>query len=100
MAEAKGTYIKGDAVYFKDEAARAMISDDYKSTTSYGVGSVCIYNGKLYRATKATTGAWNSASWEAITLSQITNANALVNSSLQIVSFDSSTGELVTKSVS
>lgn len=104
MAEAKGVYISGTQVLFKDKSARDMISQEYKPAETYGVGYVCIYEGKLYTATKQTTGSWDSAAWEETNVGAIVNSpsgiTSLVNSSLQIVSFDATTGELVTKSVS
>lgn len=46
------------------QAVSAMISDTYKTTSTYDVGDLVIYNKKLYRCNTAnTTGAWNASKW-------------------------------------
>lgn len=71
MADAKGAYIGGVPVQFKDAAARAMISDEYNSTETYAKGNLCIYNGKIYEAIKETTGTWDATAWEETTLAKV-----------------------------
>ena len=70
MADAKGAYIGGVPVQFKDAAARAMISDEYNSAETYAKGNLCIYNGKIYEAIKETTGTWDATAWEETTLAK------------------------------
>ena len=71
MADAKGAYIGGVPVQFKDAAARAMISDEYNSAETYAKGNLCIYNGKIYEAIKETTGTWDATAWEETTLAKV-----------------------------
>ena len=71
MADAKGAYIGGVPVQFKDAAARAMISDEYNSAETYAKGNLCIYNGKIYEAIKETTGIWDATAWEETTLAKV-----------------------------
>ena len=71
MADAKGAYIGGVPVQFKDAAARAMISDEYNSAETYARGNLCIYNGKIYEAIKETTGTWDATAWEETTLAKV-----------------------------
>lgn len=71
MADAKGAYIGGVPVQFKDAAARAMISDEYNSAETYAKGNLCIYNGKIYEAIKETTGTWDATAWEETTLAEV-----------------------------
>lgn len=71
MADAKGAYIGGVPVQFKDAAARAMISDEYNSVETYAKGNLCIYNGKIYEAIKETTGTWDATAWEETTLAKV-----------------------------
>ena len=71
MADAKGDYIGGVPVQFKDAAARAMISDEYNSAETYAKGNLCIYNGKIYEAIKETTGTWDATAWEETTLAKV-----------------------------
>ena len=71
MADAKGAYIGGVPVQFKDAAARAMISDEYNSAETYAKGKLCIYNGKIYEAIKETTGTWDATAWEETTLAKV-----------------------------
>ena len=71
MADAKGAYIGGAPVQFKDAAARAMISDEYNSAETYAKGNLCIYNGKIYEAIKETTGTWDATAWEETTLAKV-----------------------------
>ena len=71
MADAKGAYVGGVPVQFKDAAARAMISDEYNSAETYAKGNLCIYNGKIYEAIKETTGTWDATAWEETTLAKV-----------------------------
>ena len=71
MADAKGAYIGGVPVQFKDAAARKMISDEYNSAETYAKGNLCIYNGKIYEAIKETTGTWDATAWEETTLAKV-----------------------------
>ena len=71
MADAKGAYIGGVPVQFKDAVARAMISDEYNSAETYAKGNLCIYNGKIYEAIKETTGTWDATAWEETTLAKV-----------------------------
>ena len=71
MADAKGAYIGGVPVQFKDAAVRAMISDEYNSAETYAKGNLCIYNGKIYEAIKETTGTWDATAWEETTLAKV-----------------------------
>ena len=71
MADAKGAYIGGVPVQFKDAAARAMISDEYNLAETYAKGNLCIYNGKIYEAIKETTGTWDATAWEETTLAEV-----------------------------
>ena len=71
MADAKGAYIGGVPVQFKDAAGRAMISDEYNSAESFAKGNLCIYNGKIYVAIKETTGTWDATAWEETTLAKV-----------------------------
>nr|DAL61355.1 MAG TPA_asm: H-type lectin domain [Caudoviricetes sp.] len=71
MANAKGAYIGGVPVQFKDAAARAMISDEYNSAETYAKGNLCVYNGKIYEAVKETTGTWDATAWEETTLAKV-----------------------------
>lgn len=71
MADAKGAYVGGVPVQFKDAAARAMISDEYNSAETYAKGNLCIYNGKIYEAIKETTGTWDATAWEETTLAEV-----------------------------
>lgn len=45
-----------------------LIASEYDSDTEYAIGDYCIYQGKLYQATSATTGAWDSTAWSADTI--------------------------------
>ena len=71
MAEAKGSYVGGTPVYFKDEKARAMISNEYVPAENYAAGNLCIHEGKLYKATKATTGTWDATAWTETNLAEV-----------------------------
>lgn len=71
MAEAKGSYVGGTPVYFKDEKARAMLSNEYVSAENYAAGNLCIHEGKLYKATKATTGTWDATAWTETNLAEV-----------------------------
>lgn len=82
MADAKGSYIGGAPVLFKDVAARAMISDEYNPAKTYTKGGLCIRNGKVYKAVKETTGDWDATAWEATSLTQIQAENAEAISAL------------------
>ena len=71
MAEAKGSYVGGTPVYFKDEKARAMLSNEYVPAENYAAGNLCIHEGKLYKATKATTGTWDATAWTETNLAEV-----------------------------
>lgn len=71
MAEAKGSYVGGTPVYFKDEKARAMLSNEYVPAENYAAGNLCIHEGKLYKATKATTGTWDATAWTETNLEEV-----------------------------
>lgn len=71
MAEAKGSYVGGTPVYFKDEKARAMLSNEYVPAENYAAGNLCIHEGKLYKATKATTGIWDATAWTETNLAEV-----------------------------
>nr|DAH85009.1 MAG TPA: hypothetical protein [Bacteriophage sp.] len=71
MADAKGAYIGGAPVQFKDAAARKMISDEYNSAETYAKGNLCIYNGKIYEAIKETIGTWDATAWKETTLAEV-----------------------------
>ena len=71
MADAKGAYIGGVQVQFKDAAARAMISDEHNSAETYAKGNLCIYNGKIYEAIKETIGTWDATAWKETTLAEV-----------------------------
>lgn len=53
----------GAAYDFKDSAAlrAASAAPGFSSSTSYSAGDICTYEGKVYRATQAHSGAWNAA---------------------------------------
>lgn len=82
MADAKGAYIGGAPVSFKDVAARAMISDEYNPVKTYAEGGLCIRNGKIYKAAKETTGNWDATAWKETSLTQIQAENAQAISAL------------------
>ena len=47
------------------QAVSAMISDTYKTTSTYDIGDLVIYNKKFYRCNTAdTTGAWDASKWD------------------------------------
>lgn len=47
------------------QAVSAMISDTYKTTSTYGVRDLVIYNKKLYKCNTAdTTGTWDASKWD------------------------------------
>ena len=69
MAEVKGSYVGGTPVYFKDEKARAMLSN--VPAENYAAGNLCIHEGKLYKATKATTGTWDATAWTETNLAEV-----------------------------
>lgn len=71
MAEAKGSYVGGTPVYFKDEKARTMLSNEYVPAENYAAGNLCIHEGKLYKATKATTGTWDATAWTETNLAEV-----------------------------
>ena len=71
MAEAKGSYVGGTPVYFKDEKAREMLSNEYVHAENYAAGNLCIYEGKLYKATKETTGTWDATAWTETNLAEV-----------------------------
>lgn len=71
MAEVKGSYVGGTPVYFKDEKARAMLSNEYVPAENYAAGNLCIHEGKLYKATKATTGTWDATAWTETNLAEV-----------------------------
>lgn len=71
MAEVKGSYVGGTPVYFKDERARAMLSNEYVPAENYTVGNLCIHEGKLYKATKVTTGTWDATAWTETNLAEV-----------------------------
>lgn len=71
MADAKGAYIGGVPVQFKDAAAREMISDEYNSAETYAKENLCIYNGKIYEAIKETIGTWDATAWKETTLAEV-----------------------------
>lgn len=64
MADLKSISVGGTPFSLKDEVARDMISDIYNPTQTYEADHICIYNGKLYKATKETTGTWDETAWE------------------------------------
>lgn len=82
MADAKGAYVGGAPVSFKDVAARAMISDEYNPVKTYAEGGLCIRNGKIYKAAKETTGDWDATAWKETSLTQIQAENAQAISAL------------------
>ena len=45
------------------------IGDAYNSNNSYAAGDYCIYENTLYKCTGATSGAWDSTKWTAVTVS-------------------------------
>ena len=43
----------------------------YSTSTSYVAGDYCIYNDTLYKCIGATSGSWDSAKWQAMSLKYI-----------------------------
>ena len=65
----------GSGTYF--EVANAdTIADEYNTTSSYSVGDVVRYQGKLYKCNTATSGAWVAANWDETTV------NSLIDNSI------------------
>lgn len=85
--EARGQYINGEAVYYKDSTARDMISEDaFSETKAYAVGDYCIYDNVLYKFTTAkAAGAWNASVVSAVT---ITSELGVLNDNLESVTTD------------
>ena len=82
-----------------------VISDKYDSSKTYSVGDYCIYDDTLYKCKTEITSAeeFDSSKWEATNCGkefEVLNSNLEDNMSsvLYIVSFDASTGTLVTRS--
>ena len=93
MANAKGSYIGGVPVMFKDEAARNMISKDvYDATKTYQAGDFCIWENELKRATAETSGAFDTTAWESVTLADVARET---NSNLYEIRFGTKTIESV-----
>ena len=44
------------------------IGDAYNPNNSYAAGDYCIYENTLYKCTGATSGAWDSTKWTAVTI--------------------------------
>ena len=102
-ANTNGTVVDDEGNYsmFEDSEARAMVSDKYDPKSTYVAGDPCIMNNEFYIAKQdiSTPEAWNEAHWKKSTIaSWIKQTNALLKTCLRVVSFDSSTGELVTAS--
>ena len=84
MADLTGWNIHGTAYDLADTTARAsitnlgnalntqraMIAEEYDSTSTYAVDDYCIYNGALYICSTAidTAEAWTAAHWTQTTV--------------------------------
>lgn len=69
----KSVNVGGNEFDLKDDAARAMISDEYDQAKSYASGKLCIYENKLYKCIAAATGKWDATKWQETSLSEVTN---------------------------
>lgn len=49
-------------------AIEGNIASEFSASTAYAIGDYCVYNGSLYKAVNAHTGAWNAADFEAVTV--------------------------------
>lgn len=57
-----------------------IVASEYNTTTTYAVGDVVRYQGKLYVCNTATSGAWVAANWTETTV------NSLIDNSIGDVS--------------
>lgn len=65
----------------KDNDVRNMLTREFLESNSYNVGDAAIYEGKLYKCTETTTGAWDATKWKE------TTAEALVKE-LEVRAFE------------
>lgn len=49
-------------------AIEGNIASEFSTSTTYAIGDYCVYNGSLYKAVNAHTGAWNAADFEEVTV--------------------------------
>lgn len=69
MNTAKGMYVNGNPVYFKDDNVRNFISDEYSEDKTYAVGDYCINDNKLYMCTAPTSGGFDGSCWKQTNMS-------------------------------
>ena len=69
MNTAKGMYVDGNPVYFKDDNVRNFISDEYSEDKTYAVGDYCINDNKLYMCTVPTSGGFDGSCWKQTNMS-------------------------------
>lgn len=83
-----------------------MVTKKYDANAAYTKGQTCIQSDKIWRAKDDinTPESWTEDHWEETSLEQIRaemeSEISSLNASLQIVSFNKSTGELVTQAAS
>lgn len=65
------TNVGGVDYDLRDIATRALIAGEYDSSTTYTLGSFCIYNNELYVATAETRGTWDSSKWNKYTVGEV-----------------------------
>ena len=66
-AEAAAQSVSASAAQIAKNTAN--FASEFSASTTYAIGDYCIYNGSLYKAVNAHTGAWNAADFEAVTVS-------------------------------
>lgn len=49
-------------------AIEGNIASEFSASTTYAIGDYCVYNGSLYKAVNAHTGAWSAADFEEVTV--------------------------------
>lgn len=80
MAFTKQNFIDGSTLItaawlngIQEVVGAAAVVPEYDNTQVYGVGTLCSYNGNMYRCTTAITVAenWNPAHWESTSMSAL-----------------------------
>ena len=61
---------------FAELANLENMASEYDSTTIYNAGEYCTHQGKLYKSTEVTTGAWDSTKWEEVTVASAVKSEA------------------------
>lgn len=80
MNTAKGMYVDGNPVYFKDDNVRNFISDEYSEDKTYAVGDYCINDNKLYMCTAPTSGGFDGSCWKQTNMSaEVSEQNKNLN---------------------